>query len=159
MIIDKGKKQKFAEKIQFFTKKSKLMAHQIYGRIHLVKPTKQVSENFSKREFVIKTDEQYPQLILLELQHDNVYLVDNFNVGDEVIVSINFRGRPWTNPQGEEVYFNTLVAWKILRPETGEQTSAPTPAAQTAPAPQPQQNNAFPPFPAAEEDPDDDLPF
>ncbi|HEY6143762.1 MAG TPA: DUF3127 domain-containing protein [Flavobacterium sp.] len=131
------------------------MAQQIYGRIHLVKPTKQISENFSKREFVIKTDEQYPQLIQVELQHDNVYLIDNFNVGDEVIVSINFKGRAWKNPEGEEVYFNTIVAWKILRPDTDKQTPAPV-VQNTAPPPE---NATHSPSPTTNEEDPDDLPF
>ena len=30
-------------------------------------------------------------------------------------ISLNLRGRLWTNPQGEEKCFNTLECWKISK--------------------------------------------
>lgn len=88
---------------------------QIVGKIKVINPDQQISENFRKREFVITTDEQYPQHIAIELHQDKVDLLDPYNVGDLVKVSINIRGREWVNPQGEYKYFNTILAWKIER--------------------------------------------
>ena len=40
-------------------------------------------------------------------------MLDVYNVGDQVEVFFNLRGREWTNPQNEVKVFNTLDAWKI----------------------------------------------
>ncbi|WGK93777.1 MULTISPECIES: DUF3127 domain-containing protein [Flavobacterium] len=89
---------------------------EITGVIKLIKPTQQVSANFVKREFVIETNDQYPQSILLELHQDRVDIIDSFTEGQEVTCSLNLRGRMWTSPQGEEKYFNTIICWKIMVP-------------------------------------------
>lgn len=86
---------------------------ELTGKIKLVKETQEVSASFKKREFVITTEEQYPQHIQLEFAQAKVYDLDTIGIGDSVKVSINVRGREWINPQGEAQYFNTLQAWKI----------------------------------------------
>lgn len=86
---------------------------EIIGKIKLIKDTQQISEKFAKREFVIETAEQYPQTILLEFQGQNVDMIDAYAEGQEVKLFIEIRGRMWANPQGEEKYFNTIVAKSI----------------------------------------------
>ena len=86
---------------------------QVAGKIVAIMPTQVVSEKFSKREFVIETPDQYPQQILFQLTQDKCSLLDSLQVGQEVDVHLNIRGRSWQNPQGETKYFNTLEAWKI----------------------------------------------
>lgn len=86
------------------------MSNTITGRLHLVKPTQVVSDKFSKREFVIETTEQYPQLISIEFTQDKCGLLDSYQVGETVTVDFNLRGREWNGK-----YFNTLQAWKISR--------------------------------------------
>lgn len=87
---------------------------EIKGVIKVIKPTIQVSEKFSKREFVITlTTEMYPQDILVQLTQDKCNLLDLFTVGQEVEVAINLRGREWTSPQGEVKYFNTIEGWRV----------------------------------------------
>lgn len=78
------------------------------------------ANGFRKREFVLSTDESYPQHILLEFTQDKCELLNTYNVGDNVKVSINLRGREWVNPQGETKYFNTLQAWQIRKQETAD---------------------------------------
>lgn len=83
---------------------------------------KVISENetfgtFTKRGWVITTDEQYPQMIQLECHQDKTSLLDGFKVGDKVKASINIRGKEWINPEGKAVYFNTLVSWRIEKAE------------------------------------------
>jgi hypothetical protein len=34
-------------------------------------------------------------------------------VGDDVEVSFNLRGRPWTDKTGKVSYFNSMVVWRI----------------------------------------------
>jgi hypothetical protein len=81
------------------------------------------SKGFQKQDFVVVTDEKYPQSILVEFQQDNCDLTKPFNVGDDVKISINLRGRAWDNPQGETKYFNSIVGWRIEK--LGESQAAP----------------------------------
>jgi len=88
---------------------------EIKGKLIVINPTQQVSEKFAKREFVIETEEQYPQKVMFQLTQDKCDYMDNFKIGQKVVVGFNLRGREWTSPQGEVKYFNTLEAWKVLR--------------------------------------------
>lgn len=85
----------------------------VKGTIKMIGETKQVSEKFKKREFVITTEGQYPQDILLEVTQDKTSLLDSISIGQTVEAHYNLRGREWVNPQGETKYFNTIDAWKI----------------------------------------------
>jgi len=86
---------------------------ELTGKIKLVKETQEVSASFKKREFVITTEEQYPQHIQLEFAQAKCDDLNAIGIGDKVKVSINVRGREWVKPDGESQYFNTLQAWKI----------------------------------------------
>lgn len=86
---------------------------EVIGTIKLVKDTQEVSASFKKREFVVTTDEQYPQHIQLEMTQGKCDDLNGVNIGDKVKVSINIRGNEWVNPQGETKYFNTLQGWRI----------------------------------------------
>jgi hypothetical protein len=86
---------------------------QIKGKIKVIGQTKTFGSGFTKRDVVVTTQEQYPQDILVEFTKDNCETLNNYNVGDEVEVGINLRGREWTSPQGEVKYFNTIQGWKI----------------------------------------------
>ena len=105
------------------------MSNTITGRIAVLKPTQVVSDKFSKREFVIETTEQYPQLIPLEFHQDNCNILELYRLGDEVEVGYNLRGRKWISPQSEEKYFLTLQAWSI-KLAAGQSQPQPTPAQQ-----------------------------
>ena len=94
------------------------------GIIKLIRPIQQISATFSKREFVIETQEQYKQTIQLELQGDRVDIIDSFTEGQEIECSIGIKGRLWVNPQGEEKYFNTIYCWKITA--SSSESTAPT---------------------------------
>lgn len=86
---------------------------EVVGKIKLIRDTQVITDKFQKREFVVETNDQYPQIIQLELQGNNCDIIDAYKVGQEVSCSLNLRGREWTNPQGEVKYFNTIVCWKI----------------------------------------------
>ena len=85
----------------------------VTGVIKVLKNTNQLSEKYSKRELVVTTNDQYPQNILIEFAQDKCSFLDNFGIGQQVEVSINFKGREWTSPQGEVKYFNTVQGWNI----------------------------------------------
>jgi hypothetical protein len=92
-----------------------MSAFKMKGVIKVIRPTQQVSEKFSKREFVVtdSSDDKYPQDIMFELTQDKTSLLDSIMEGQDVLVSFNLRGREWKSPQGEVKYFNTLNAFKI----------------------------------------------
>lgn len=93
---------------------------EIQGVIKLIDETKTYGSNgFRKREMVITTEENYPQHILVEFVQEKVDLLDAFKPGHRVKVSINLRGREWTNPQGEVKYFNSIQGWRIENAEAG----------------------------------------
>ncbi len=86
---------------------------EITGKIKVINPTKEVNDSFKKRELVITTQEQYQQHVLIDFIQEKCSVLDNFNVGDDVSVSINVRGKEYTNKNGEVSYFNQLQGWKI----------------------------------------------
>jgi hypothetical protein len=85
------------------------------GKLHTIFDTKQVSERFTKREFVLElTDNpKYPQVVLFQLTGDRCAQLDEFRVGDSVRIDFSLRGREWRSPQGEVKYFNSLDVWKV----------------------------------------------
>ena len=86
------------------------------GVVKVVKDTIQISEKFSKREFVV-TDNGglYPQDVLFQLTKDKCLLGDSLSVGDEIEVRFNLNGKEWTNANGEVKYFNSLDAWSVSK--------------------------------------------
>jgi len=126
---------------------------ELVGKIKLINPTQEVSPSFRKRELVITTEEQYPQHILIEFTQMKVDDLNQFQVGEQVKVSINIRGREWVNPQGEAKYFNSIQGWRIERLVTQQYASTPTPTYTNSPA------QPFEPAPSFNEEEHDDLPF
>ncbi len=123
---------------------------ELQGKIKLIGETKTFGNNgFRKREVVITTQEQYPQSILVEFIQDKCDLLNNFAMGQDVKISINIRGREWTNPQGEVKYFNSIQGWRIesLQPEMS-QNLPPMPP-----------EDAFEPATDINTEEPDDLPF
>lgn len=100
------------------------------GTVKVLNPTVQVSEKFSKREFVVtESSSMYPQDILFQLTQDKCSLLDGFSVNEQVEVSFNLRGREWTSPQGEVKYFNSLDAWRIDKAGAGSGIPSSGPSA------------------------------
>jgi len=91
------------------------MGIEISGKLHAIFDTKQVTERFQKREFVLEmTDNpKYPQVVLFQLTGDRCAQLDGLNVGDQVTIEFSLRGREWKSPSGEVKYFNSLDVWKI----------------------------------------------
>jgi hypothetical protein len=87
---------------------------EVTGQLKVKFDTQRISDKFQKREFVLSTElsTPYPQHVSFQLTQDKCSLLDNYNVGDELKVQFNLRGREWNGPQGIK-YFNTLEAWRI----------------------------------------------
>jgi len=124
---------------------------EVSGKIKWLDETKTYGEKgFRKREVVITTEERYPQHILVEFIQDNCDLLDSFQIGQNVKIGINIKGREWVNPQGETKYFNSIQGWRIDVIQDNIETDIP-------PIPPPS------PFEIADDnngdDSEDDLPF
>ncbi len=122
---------------------------EVQGKIKMIGETQTVgSSGFRKRELVITTEEQYPQHILVEFVQDKTDLLNSYQVGQNVKVSINLRGREWVNPQGETKYFNAIQGWRIENLQAAQDNIPPV-----API------EAFEPATNLNEEDHDDLPF
>lgn len=119
---------------------------EVKGKIRLIGAYNRVSASFVKRELVVSSDEQYPQHILINFVQDKCNLLDNFRVGDFVVVGVNLKGREWVSPAGETKYFNDIQGWKVV-----EDTEL------TKNHPKPNTSEFDPPKAFSEEE--DDLPF
>ncbi len=93
------------------------MAYDLTGKIKLIQAAQTFDSGFTKREMVvIVEDGKYPQEINIEFVQDKVRLLDNLQVGQEVTVTFDIRGREYNGR-----YFNNLQGWKILT--SGDETA------------------------------------
>mgnify|MGYP001824035308 CR=1 FL=1 len=124
---------------------------EVQGRIKMIGETQTFGSNgFRKREVVVTTEEQYPQHLMIEFVQDKTDLLNNYQEGQMVKISINLRGREWVNPQGETKYFNSIQGWRIenMQQDQAEDNLPPVPPM-----------DAFEPVSELNEDDHDDLPF
>jgi len=85
------------------------MAYDLTGKVKLVQDAQTFGKGFTKREVVvIVEDGKYPQEISLEFVQDKVSLLDGVEVGQEVTITFDIRGREYNGR-----YFNNLQGWKI----------------------------------------------
>lgn len=88
-------------------------SYQVSGTITRIGETEQKSATFSVRDIVLLThDPKYPQPIPIQFANDKGRLIDEFAVGEAVVVDVNMRGREWQ----DKVFLN-LDAWRIRRAE------------------------------------------
>ena len=125
---------------------------EVQGKIKMIDETKTYGTNgFRKRELVVTTEEQYPQHIMIEFVQDKTDLLNSYQVGQNVKVSINLRGREWVNPQGETKYFNSIQGWRVENMDTAAAGAGDMPPMPPA--------DAFEPATDFKEEDHDDLPF
>ena len=123
---------------------------ELQGKIKIIEETKTYGNNgFRKRGMVITTEEQYPQHIMIEFVQDKTDLLNSYQVGMNVKVSINVGGREWVNPQGETKYFNSITGWRIENVDQSASSNMPSMPPE----------DAFEPASDLKEDDHDDLPF
>ena len=86
------------------------MAYDLTGKVKLIQAIQTFDSGFTKREMVvIVEDGKYPQEINIEFVQDKVGLLENLQVGQEVTVTFDIRGREYNGR-----YFNNLQGWKIV---------------------------------------------
>ena len=115
------------------------MELKLFGKVKLILDLQSWDSGFTKREFVITTNEQYPQDVKLECIKDKTSLLEGLSEGDDVEVSFNVRGNEYNGK-----YYVNLQAWRLTKSGGAELENEPTPSE--------------PDFEPVGDD-DDDLPF
>lgn len=109
----------------------------VTGRIKVIGEKQVFDSGFSKVEFVVTTQEQYPQDIKFEAIKEKADNLIQYNkVGDLVDVSFNIRGNEYNGR-----YFVNLQSWMVRKNEGSELPTEPISA------------------PVPTDSGDDDLPF
>ena len=85
------------------------MSFSVKVKLHKIFPTEKKSDKLEIRDFVIKTEEQYPQYIKFQLMNDKTTQVDGFNEGQNIEVHFNLRGR-----ENDGKFYTNLQAWKVV---------------------------------------------
>ena len=142
---------------------------QIKGKLHAVLEHKQISDTFSTLSFVILVDDnpQYPEYISVQATNERIAAVQQLQIGQEVTLDCNLKGRPWTNKEGVTRYFNTIDVWRVT--PTQQQVHQPQyqQAQYQQPQGQPMQQQPMqqqpmpsnPNFGGDQQNHEDDLPF
>lgn len=87
--------------------------YELTGDVAFIGPTTQVNDIFRKREFVVRVaDGQYDQHVKLQVTQDRCATLDSLQIGQQVKVAFNLRGRPFVK-DGNTIYFTNLEAWRI----------------------------------------------
>ena len=119
------------------------MSFEIQGKLIVKKDTRQVSDSFRVREFVLEVARQvgentYLNPIQFQVTQDRCELLDGIELNEELKLSFDIRGREWTSPQGDVKYFSSLDAWRVERVSAHENPfaneAAAAPAAPSAEA-------------------------
>ncbi|HRH99923.1 MAG TPA: DUF3127 domain-containing protein [Saprospiraceae bacterium] len=118
-----------------------MASFQISGKLVKKYDTESKSASFQARDFVIVTEDQFPQYIKFQLVQDRCAILDPFREEEKITVHFDIRGKEW---QGK--YLTNLNAWKI----DGQKEQVP--AGQTV-------VNSAGPDPFAQAPALDDLPF
>ena len=85
---------------------------------------------------------------------DRCELLDPFEVGQDVEIFFDLRGREWTNPQGEVKYFNSLQAWKLVSEQNTVNPPVPNDQTSITSTPRPEEKPGW-----LEKETADNLPF
>lgn len=97
------------------------MTQTITGKIKHISAVKIISGRLKKQEFVVDyIDNSIIQPIVITItdiggvngHYEKIKMLNNFKVGDEVVVDFNILGREWNGPQGTK-YFNSFDAWRV----------------------------------------------
>ena len=92
------------------------------GKIKLIGDIQTFDSGFKKLEFVITTNDQYPQDIKFEIVKEKADDFKKFNkVGDMVDVKFNLRGNEW-----KDKYYVSLQAWSVFKVKEEETVTETT---------------------------------
>lgn len=69
--------------------------------------SKSTGNPWKNMEFLLETEDRYPQSVCLLLMNDNCTRFE-IKEGDKIKVSFDMKAREWENKA-----YNTLIAWKV----------------------------------------------
>lgn len=84
------------------------MSYELTGTIKKIFDRQDFPSGFYKQDFVVTTDDRYPQDIKLDCLKEKTEMLDGLKEGDRVTVHFDLRGREWNDR-----YYVDLAAWKI----------------------------------------------
>lgn len=124
------------------------MSLEVKGQLQQILPiqsgTSKAGKEWSKQEFVIETQEQFPKKICFTLFGDKLSLINGISVGDNIEVSFNVESREFNGK-----WFHNINAWKVA-PAGAAENNVPGFSTNDIPPPPPDSMG---------EAPVDDLPF
>ena len=92
------------------------------GKMKWIGTTQSFPSGFTKREFVVTTaHDKYPQDIKFEVVKDKCPVLDDFDLGQDVQVSFDFRGNEYNGK-----YFVNLACWKLQAADGASKASSPS---------------------------------
>lgn len=123
------------------------MSLEVKGQLIQILPvqsgTSKAGKEWSKQEFIIETEEQFPKKVCFTLFGDKVSLLNGISVNDQVEVSFNVESREFSGR-----WYHNINAWRINPVQSSGGNDA-TPFAV----------DDMPPPPNSDAPPVDDLPF
>jgi hypothetical protein len=113
--------------------------YEMCGAVKRILDPKTFSKGFTKREFVLVTEEDRPQLVLFACLQQQCGLLDSISVDDRVRVQFRISGREW-----QDKVFVNLEAVRIEK--MGADGSSVALDAEPPPAPPPPEDDGIMPF-------------
>ena len=83
--------------------------------------TSKAGTQWSKQDFLIETQDQFPKIICFTLFGDKMDLLQYHKEGTEIIVHFNLESREYNGK-----YFHNVNAWRIVKAEIQEAEEVPT---------------------------------
>ena len=93
--------------------------YEIEGRIKTIFDAQTFASGFTKRDFVVTTEEEYPQDVKLECIKDRCSLLEGMAEGDRVLAAFNLRGNEYNGR-----YFVNLQAWRLAKQDGADAAPA-----------------------------------
>lgn len=124
------------------------MSFEMKGRIKKIFDQQDFPSGFYKRDFVITTQEQYPQDVKFTATKERTEQLGRLQEGDAVNVKFDVRGREYNGN-----FYVDLNAWRVEAMEGAAAEGSPAEHVSAAPLPD------VPPMATAGGDDEDDLPF
>lgn len=92
---------------------------ELTGKILEIQDEQQISAKFRKRSMILEVpDDRFTQVYEVEFKQDRGSLLDKWSAGQQVLVSVNLKGRKWDGPKGTR-YFTSLEGWRIQAANAG----------------------------------------
>lgn len=88
---------------------------EIIAKIIRVENIEQITEKFKKRRLIVEhyKNVNYPQMSEFTLTQNNTSLVEGLNMGDEVKIFFELKGKDFIDKSGIARVFNSLEVWRI----------------------------------------------